>query len=227
MTTQSFARPLLMLVALLSVQLFAVASSQADREKTFSRSGRLIVVDKPAAELLPSYDIKSQPPAQAFPVPRPPWSSDLIFPCSQCHARMQPPNAKHRVLTEYHTEIVLHHGESPRWCTDCHNLNNRDKLRLVSGELDRFYRILPAVRSVPWRQVPRLESRRITASGPATGMATNSTCSVSTATTRMIRSSRLLNLCRHRNVQATRPTDTRPNLFYSGVRVHVRQKKVR
>ena len=92
MTTQSFARPLLMLVALLSVQLFAVAPSQADREKTFSRSGRLIVVDKPAAELMPSYDIKNQPPAQAFPVPRPPWSSDLIFPCSQCHARMQPPN---------------------------------------------------------------------------------------------------------------------------------------
>ena len=111
-----------MLVALISVQLFAVASSQADREKTFSRSRQADRVDKPAAEMLPSYDMKTQPTAQAFPVPRPPWSSDLIFPCSQCHARMQPPNAKHRVLTEYHAEIVLHHGESTRWCTDCHNL---------------------------------------------------------------------------------------------------------
>ena len=128
----------MLVVALLSVQLVTAAPSQAAREKTFSRSGRLIVVEKPAAELLPSYDIKNRPPAQSFPVPRPPWSSDLIFPCSQCHAHMQPPNTRHRVLTEYHTDIVLHHAEGQRWCTDCHNPNNRDKLRLVSGELIDF-----------------------------------------------------------------------------------------
>jgi hypothetical protein len=138
MITQSFARPLLVLAALISVQFLSAVPSQAAREKTFDRSGRLIVVEKPAAEMLPAYNVKNQPPAQIFPVPRPPFSDDLIFPCSQCHARMQPPNAKHRVLTEYHTEIVLHHAEGQRWCTDCHNLQNRDKLRLVSGELIDF-----------------------------------------------------------------------------------------
>ncbi len=138
MNTQRFTRPLLVVVSLLSVLLQTAAPSQADREKSFDRSGSSIVVEKPAAEMQPTYNIKNQPPAQTFPVPRPPWSDDLIFPCSQCHAHMQPPNAKRRVLTEYHTNIVLHHAEGQRWCTDCHNLNNRDKLRLVSGELIDF-----------------------------------------------------------------------------------------
>jgi hypothetical protein len=50
---------------------------------------------------------------------------------------MQPPNLKHRAMTEYHSEIVLHHADG-RWCTDCHNPTNRDKLRLISGELIDF-----------------------------------------------------------------------------------------
>jgi hypothetical protein len=138
MKTLSFARPLLVLAALAAVQLLADTPSQADRVKEFDRSGRLIVVDKPAAELQPTYNVKNQVPENTYPVPRPPFSSDLIFPCSQCHVHMQPPNAKRRVLVEYHTDIVLHHAESQRWCTDCHNLVNRDKLRLVSGELIDF-----------------------------------------------------------------------------------------
>jgi doubled CXXCH motif protein len=138
MITQSFARPVLVLAVLVSVQILFAAPSQATEEKSFDRSGRLIAVEKTTHEMLPSINIKNQPPAQNFPVPRPPWSDDLSFPCSQCHAHMQPPNAKRRVLTEYHTEIVLHHAEGQRWCTDCHNLKNRDKLRLVSGELIDF-----------------------------------------------------------------------------------------
>jgi hypothetical protein len=135
----SYACPLLVIVTLVLVQIVCVVPSQAERIKEFDRSGRLIVAEKTAAEeIQPTYNIKNQAPAQNFPVPRPPWSDDLIFPCSQCHAHMQPPNAKRRVLTEYHTEIVLHHAEGQRWCTDCHNLNNRDKLRLVSGELIDF-----------------------------------------------------------------------------------------
>jgi hypothetical protein len=138
MKRERFAYPLLVLVALLAMLLVSGAPSQAAREKYFDRSGRLIVEEKSAAEMLPTYNIKNRQPEQSFPVPRPPWSSDLIFPCTQCHAHMQPPNAKRRVLTEYHTDIVLHHAENQRWCTDCHNLNNRDKLRLVSGELIDF-----------------------------------------------------------------------------------------
>jgi hypothetical protein len=45
------------------------------------------------------------------------------------------PNPKRRELTEEHTNIQLkNHAEKERWCLDCHDLKNRDKLRLVSGE---------------------------------------------------------------------------------------------
>src|ERR1039457_7432264 len=138
MKIYTIVRPLLALVAILSVQAFYPLPGHAEREKGFDRSGRLVVTEKPAADMQPAYNIKNQPPAQVFPVPRPPWSDDLIFPCTQCHAHMQPPNTKRRELTEYHTNIVLHHAEGQRWCLDCHNPNNRDKLRLVSGELIDF-----------------------------------------------------------------------------------------
>ncbi|MCL5965970.1 MAG: hypothetical protein M1550_01905 [Deltaproteobacteria bacterium] len=66
-----------------------------------------------------------------FPVPPPPFSEG-IFPCSDCHKEMKP-NPKRRVLTEEHTNIVLNHGPG-RWCLDCHDLANRDRLHLISGE---------------------------------------------------------------------------------------------
>jgi hypothetical protein len=136
MKTRCFTRTLLVLASLLSVQFTSAAPSQAEREKYFNRSGRLIVIDKPAVEMQRTYDIKNRPQQKTFPVPRPPFSEG-IFPCTQCHAEMTP-NPKRRVLTDEHTNIVLHHAEGERWCTDCHNLQNRDKLRLVSGELIDF-----------------------------------------------------------------------------------------
>ena len=38
-----------------------------------------------------------------------------------------------RALT-MHDEIVLKHDEEHRWCLDCHDGNNRDRLHLASGE---------------------------------------------------------------------------------------------
>ncbi len=67
-----------------------------------------------------------------FPVPPPPFSEG-IFPCSQCHKEMTP-NPKRRELKDEHTNIVLNHAQGQRWCLDCHDTANRDKLRLVSGE---------------------------------------------------------------------------------------------
>jgi len=131
-------RTLPVLVALLSVQFFAAPPSPAEKIKEFDRSGRLIVTEKSGVDQQPNYKTKGQVKENLFPVPRPPWSDDLIFPCSQCHDKMKPPNLKPRPMTEYHVEIVLHHAESQRWCTDCHNPNNRDKLRLNSGELIDF-----------------------------------------------------------------------------------------
>lgn len=127
---------LTLVVSIVSVLIFPYGSSQAARIKEFDRSGKLIISDRTAAELQPAYDIKNRQPEKTFPVPRPPFTEG-IFPCSQCHSYMTP-NPQRRTLTEYHTEIVLHHAEGQRWCTDCHNLLNRDKLRLVSGELIDF-----------------------------------------------------------------------------------------
>jgi hypothetical protein len=69
---------------------------------------------------------------EQFPVPKPPFSKG-IFPCSDCHGGMEL-NAKKRVLKEAHTDIKLHHADSVRWCLDCHDPANRDKLKLASGE---------------------------------------------------------------------------------------------
>ena len=65
-----------------------------------------------------------------YMVPPPPFTEG-IFPCSECHADMTP-NPKRRELKEEHTDIQLkNHAENERWCLDCHDMKNRDKLRLV------------------------------------------------------------------------------------------------
>lgn len=70
-----------------------------------------------------------------FPVPAPPFTEG-IFPCSQCHAAI-PPNPERRALT-MHGEIEFTHDAEHRWCLDCHDLNNRDQLRLANGTLVPF-----------------------------------------------------------------------------------------
>jgi hypothetical protein len=69
---------------------------------------------------------------QAFPVPPPPFTEGM-FPCSECHEG-QETNNERRVLADEHTDVKLHHGESFRWCLDCHDARDRDKLRLQSGD---------------------------------------------------------------------------------------------
>jgi hypothetical protein len=69
-------------------------------------------------------------------VPRPPFSEG-IFPCSSCHEG-QKTNPTRRVLKDEHQKIMLRHDEQHRWCLDCHNPDNRDRLRLASGETIGF-----------------------------------------------------------------------------------------
>jgi hypothetical protein len=72
--------------------------------------------------------------AQEINVPAPPFSPD-IFPCSQCHqVKDLPPNTQRRQLTDMHQEIQLKHGDSRRWCLDCHDIMDRDQLHDASGE---------------------------------------------------------------------------------------------
>ncbi len=69
-------------------------------------------------------------------VPPPPFSED-IFPCTECHSDMEP-NPERRVLEEMHDDIILKHDEKNRWCLDCHDLKNRDKLHFANGKLIDF-----------------------------------------------------------------------------------------
>lgn len=73
---------------------------------------------------------------QEFPVSPPPMTEGM-FPCKNCHASMEV-NRKKRELKDEHSNIKLHHAGAMRWCLDCHNAKNRDKLRLYNGELIDF-----------------------------------------------------------------------------------------
>jgi hypothetical protein len=73
----------------------------------------------------------------AFNVPPAPFSDEGIFPCSECHADMEV-NYERREMEYFHEEIQLSHGPEERWCFDCHNAEDRDHLRLVSGGLVGF-----------------------------------------------------------------------------------------
>ena len=71
-------------------------------------------------------------------VPPPPFS-DGIFPCSDCHnPKDLPPNRTRRQLTDAHDDIVLKHDETHRWCLDCHDADDRDRLHLASGDAVPF-----------------------------------------------------------------------------------------
>jgi hypothetical protein len=66
----------------------------------------------------------------------PPQLDEDIFPCSQCHGEMEP-NPERREL-DAHEDIVLRHDEGNRWCLDCHDIADRDKLHLAGGQLLDF-----------------------------------------------------------------------------------------
>jgi len=67
----------------------------------------------------------------------PPPMTEGMFPCNSCHASMEI-NRKKRELKEEHSQIKFHHAETMRWCLDCHDVRNRDKLRLYNRELINF-----------------------------------------------------------------------------------------
>jgi hypothetical protein len=71
-------------------------------------------------------------------VPPPPFSEG-IFPCTECHVEQDlPTNRTRRTLVDAHDDIVLEHDEEHRWCLDCHDAENRDRLHLASGEAVSF-----------------------------------------------------------------------------------------
>jgi len=68
----------------------------------------------------------------------PPPFTDGVFPCNDCHA-FRKPNGVRRKL-DWHEDItdMFNHDSENRWCLDCHDLKQRDSLRLASGKLLDF-----------------------------------------------------------------------------------------
>jgi hypothetical protein len=64
----------------------------------------------------------------------PPPFSEGIFPCSSCHDKAMERNPARRELG-FHDEqqSIFSHDAEHRWCLDCHDLQNRDVLRLANG----------------------------------------------------------------------------------------------
>lgn len=83
-------------------------------------------------------EIKKPKKSEEYVVEPPPFS-DGIFPCTDCHKNLVPKPQK-RVLVEWHDDIsaMFNHDPENRWCLDCHDLNNRDSLKLASGKLLDF-----------------------------------------------------------------------------------------
>jgi hypothetical protein len=80
----------------------------------------------------PPADASSKAAQERVEVPPPPFS-DGIFPCGNCHESMTVDRTR-RELTGMHSDIVLRHDETHRWCLDCHDATNRNFLHLASGE---------------------------------------------------------------------------------------------
>ncbi len=68
---------------------------------------------------------------------RPPPFSEGIFPCMQCHKDQK---ERQRRELQFHDEqqSIFDHDAEHRWCLDCHDFENRDMLKLASGELVPF-----------------------------------------------------------------------------------------
>ena len=90
-------------------------------------------------EVMPAAAPPVAEPARADSIAvAPPPFSEGVFPCSQCHDDSDSVNTTPRKLTDNHEEIVLQHDEKNRWCLDCHDAKNRDKLHLASGKPVEF-----------------------------------------------------------------------------------------
>ena len=68
---------------------------------------------------------------------KPPPFSEGIFPCSACHTER---GDRTRRQLAFHEDIqeIFDHDSEHRWCLDCHDAQNRDVLKLASGETVPF-----------------------------------------------------------------------------------------
>jgi hypothetical protein len=56
------------------------------------------------------------------------------YPCSACHATQKPDPARRELGYHDAQQALFDHDAAHRWCLDCHDLEDRDQLRLASGD---------------------------------------------------------------------------------------------
>jgi hypothetical protein len=76
-------------------------------------------------------------PGDEIETPPPPFSEGS-FPCTRCHKPGPDFDNDRRDLGDPHDKIKFEHDAEHRWCLDCHNGEERDHLRLASGQLIDF-----------------------------------------------------------------------------------------
>jgi hypothetical protein len=67
----------------------------------------------------------------------PPPFSEGVFPCSECHRPQDEIDPTPRAVPD-HENVVFEHDAANRWCLDCHDKADRDKLHLADGRLIPF-----------------------------------------------------------------------------------------
>ena len=77
----------------------------------------------------------SPSPADEIEVPPPPFSEG-VFPCSDCHEKGAEFDRTRRELSQH--DFTFEHDAEHRWCLDCHDAEDRDRLRLASGDKIEF-----------------------------------------------------------------------------------------
>ena len=79
--------------------------------------------------------------APKFQVPMRKWEDIPMFPCSDCHKKMEI-NYTPRKLKEKHADLVVDHGNDRFWCTACHDGKGMDFLASKDGrpiDMDHGY----------------------------------------------------------------------------------------
>lgn len=124
-----------LLCAVLGVAFFIFHSkfaAAAREEAAHEIPQEEIPLDRPIEEI-----IKYLAPMNEFKI----FRMQEVSSCSECHNEDLPPNPERRDLGEPHDAVpgkFVNHDSENRWCLDCHNTKNRDKLRLINGRLVDF-----------------------------------------------------------------------------------------
>lgn len=120
------------IMPLIQMAFFIVLICSCDSKKTETGKNEIFPVKNKREE------IKETVKSDEIAVQTPPFSEG-IFPCSECHKDLVP-NPKRRELVDMHDSIssIFNHDKENRWCLDCHDMRNRDYLKLASGALLDF-----------------------------------------------------------------------------------------